>query len=73
MRHPDSPGMAEPGHGHPIAFNENWGWDGLPNIKNVTVASLGISYDLPRSAGDGEGAAERAMEVAGLLYVLMCY
>jgi len=33
----------------------------------VTLVSLGVSYDLPLSVQDGDRAAERAMEIAGLL------
>lgn len=45
----------------------DWGWEGAPPIKTVTILSLGISYDLPLSVQDGSRAAERAMEIAGLL------
>jgi len=45
----------------------DWGWEEAPPIKTVTMLSLGISYDLPLSVQDGSRAAERAMEIAGLL------
>ncbi|KAF8803724.1 hypothetical protein BYT27DRAFT_7109166 [Phlegmacium glaucopus] len=45
----------------------DWGWEGEPPIKTVTMVSLGISYDLPLSVQDGSQAAEKAMEIAGLL------
>lgn len=45
----------------------DWGWEGAPAIKTVTILSLGTSYDLPLSVQDGSRAAERAMEIAGLL------
>ena len=45
----------------------DWGWEGAPPIKTVTMHSLGLSYDLPLSVQDGSRAGERAMEVAALL------
>ena len=45
----------------------DWGWEGAPPIKTVTILSLGESYDLPLSVHDGSRAGERAMEIAGLL------
>ncbi|KAF8165131.1 hypothetical protein B0H34DRAFT_687883 [Crassisporium funariophilum] len=45
----------------------DWGWEGLPPVKTVTITSLGVSYDLPISVDDGIRAAERALEIAGLL------
>lgn len=45
----------------------DWGWEGAPPIKTVTMHSLGLSYDLPLSVQDGSRAGERAMEIAGLL------
>lgn len=45
----------------------DWGWEGALPIKTVTMLSLGVSYDLPLSVEDGSQAAERAMEIAGLL------
>jgi len=45
----------------------DWGWEGAPPIKTVTMLSLGLSYDLPLSVQDGNRAGERAMEIAGLL------
>lgn len=47
----------------------DWGWEGAPPIKTVTMHSLGTSYDLPLFAQDGSRAGERAMKIAGLLYV----
>lgn len=45
----------------------DWGWEGAPPIKTVTMHSLGLSYNLPLSVQDGSRAGERAMEIAGLL------
>lgn len=45
----------------------DWGWEGAPPIKTVTMHSLGLSYDLPLSVQDGSQAGKRAMEVAALL------
>ena len=45
----------------------DWGWEGAPPIKTVTMLPLGVSYDLPLSVHDGSRAGERAMEIAGLL------
>ena len=45
----------------------DWGWEGAPPIKTVTMNALGLSYDLPLSVQDGSRAGERAMEIAGLL------
>ena len=45
----------------------DWGWEGAPPIKTVSMHSLGLSYDLPLSVQDGSRAGERAMEVAALL------
>jgi hypothetical protein len=45
----------------------DWGWEGAPPIKTVTMLSLGLCYDLPLSVQDGSRAGERAMEIAGLL------
>lgn len=50
------------------AFSD-WGWDGQPAVKRVTMTALGVSYDVPLSVADGERAAERALEIAGLLCV----
>lgn len=45
----------------------DWGWEGAPPIKTVTMHTLGLSYDLPLSVQDGSRAGEKAMEIAGLL------
>ncbi|KAF9483978.1 hypothetical protein BDN70DRAFT_954212, partial [Pholiota conissans] len=45
----------------------DWGWDDLPPVKTITMTSIGVSFDVPLSVADGERAAERAMEIAGLL------
>ncbi|PPQ66283.1 hypothetical protein CVT26_010967 [Gymnopilus dilepis] len=64
-RHPSSSSNASPDQ----AFCD-WGWDAQPPIKSITITALkekDASYDLPLSINDGEGAAERAMQIAGLL------
>lgn len=38
-------------------------------MKTVSITSLGVSYELPLSVEDGDRAPERALEIAGLLYV----
>lgn len=48
------------------AFSD-WGWNDLPAVKEITMTSTGVSYDLPLSLADDDRAAERAMEIAGLL------
>jgi hypothetical protein len=48
------------------AFSD-WGWNDLPAVKTITMTSTGVSYDLPLSLANGDRAAERAMEIAGLL------
>lgn len=48
----------------------DWGWEGLPAIRTVRMTSLDVSYQIPISVDDGERAAERAMEIAGLMYVI---
>lgn len=48
----------------------DWGWEGLPPLKTVTITSSKTSYDLPLSVNDGDQAPERAMQIAGLLYVI---
>lgn len=47
----------------------DWGWEDLPAIRTVRITSLDASYDLPLSINDGDRAPERAMEIAGLMYV----
>jgi hypothetical protein len=48
------------------AFGD-WGWEELPPIKTITMTAIGVSFDVPLSTADGERAAERALEIAGLL------
>lgn len=45
----------------------DWGWDGQPAVRRVTLTRLGAVYDVPLSVADGPRAAERALEIAGLL------
>ncbi|KAF7433485.1 hypothetical protein PC9H_005438 [Pleurotus ostreatus] len=47
----------------------DYGWDGAPAIKEITVVPLGVTYDLPLPVDDESafGIAERAMKVAALL------
>jgi len=46
-----------------------WGWDGLPPIKSITVVPLRETHDLPVSTTDGEHAGKRAMIISALLSV----
>ena len=50
-----------------------WGWEDQPPVKTVSITSLGVSYELPLSVADGDRAPERALEIAGLLYVPFIY
>ncbi|EAU84944.1 hypothetical protein CC1G_00463 [Coprinopsis cinerea okayama7 len=45
----------------------DWGWDGACPIKSITCVSSGITYELPLHVEDGDGAPERALEIAALL------
>lgn len=46
-----------------------WGWEDQPPVKTISITSLGVSFELPLSVADGDRAPERALEIAGLLYV----
>lgn len=45
---------------------KDYGWEGAPAIKRITVIPLDVSYELPLSAPDVE-TAEKALELAALL------
>ena len=38
-------------------------------MKTISITSLGVSFELPLSVADEDRAPERALEIAGLLYV----
>lgn len=44
-----------------------YGWDGAPPIRTITVVPLTTTHQLPLSPGDGEDAAERALTISALL------
>ncbi|XP_006460149.1 hypothetical protein AGABI2DRAFT_191916 [Agaricus bisporus var. bisporus H97] len=53
---------------HPESNTEyNWGWEGLPPIKTITVVPLEETHELPLSLHEGDGVAEKAMIICALL------
>ncbi|KAF8640018.1 hypothetical protein AX17_001262 [Amanita inopinata Kibby_2008] len=54
---------------HPpnIRNNYQFGWDGAPPIKDITIISLNKTHSLPLDMCDGERAAEKAVEISALL------
>ncbi|KAM6495690.1 Protein of unknown function (DUF3445) domain containing protein [Amanita muscaria] len=44
-----------------------FGWEGAPPIKTITVVPLNATHELPLDLHDGECAAKRAMTISALL------
>lgn len=65
MRHDHISGASSESAG---AFS-GWGWEDQPPVKTISITSLGVSFELPLSVADEDRAPERALEIAGLLYV----
>lgn len=45
----------------------DWGWDGKPPIRQISITALNETYNIPLSIVDGDRAPERALEIAGYL------
>ncbi|TFK29320.1 hypothetical protein FA15DRAFT_610463 [Coprinopsis marcescibilis] len=45
----------------------DWGWGGASPIKSIKILPTNDSYELPLHVMDGEGAPERALEIAAML------
>ncbi|PPQ70136.1 hypothetical protein CVT24_003883 [Panaeolus cyanescens] len=64
--HRSSDASQEPFESQQTPYTD-WGWDGQPPIRQISITALGEVYDLPLSVADGHRAPERALEIAGYL------